>query len=128
MIEIAYSEPILECLYADSPCVSKDGVNFLITTTKDTWVFPWKTTCIDINTLVRLPDDMQGLIIGCPWIFEDNIYVYPHVVSDNMHVFVYVRKMGILPKKIQKGTIIARLIPVKTSECHLLTEQLEGQS
>lgn len=128
MIGKTQNEPILECLCIDGPCITRDNENFLISLTKDTWVFPWKTKCINIDTHVRMPDGIQGFIIGCPWTFEENVYVHPHVISDNMHVFLYMHKIGILPKRIQKGTIVARLIPVQTKQCHLSTEQIEGQS
>lgn len=132
MATIGYTkhEPILECICTDESPVIKDGDtnSFLLKLPNDKWIFPWKIKCIDMQMSIRLSDGIQALITGCPWMLDKNIHVHPQSLSDDTYVYIYVHRIGLLPKKLPKGTVIARLTPVESHQCHLLVEHIEGQS
>ena len=122
--------PILEVTYqeSDNPLISngKDKKSFLVATGKDTWVFPWKPVGLYTGIDVRIPDDTVGLITGCPWSLEDKIHVHPQVLFDDSPIFLMVSKIGILPRKIKKGTYIGNLTIIGSNECILVEHQKDS--
>lgn len=130
MIDCVETEPILECAYTDEPYIltDDDTNSFLLKLPRNTWVFPWKAKCIDLQMSIRLSDKTKGLITGCPQMLNEGIHVHPQCLSDNSWVYIYVHRIGLLPKRLPKGTIIARLIPIESHQCHLLVEHIKGRS
>lgn len=119
---------MLECTPCDKETntVIKDGTGtYKLYPLKAQWIFPWHTkVMLNINKLV-IPKDSIGIMYTNP--SQDNIEVKTKIINDDISIFennksIYVKTLGLLPKRIKHDNPIALMNLIKQLEAYLIIE------
>lgn len=118
--------PILEVTYDNRELVKVRGnhgysYGYLLSSAEDKWLFPNRPVSIDTGISIRIPDNTIALATGSPWILEeDGIIVHPQIFPDDSNIYLTISSVGILPKKLKKGTYIGILTIISNVESELI--------
>lgn len=82
------------------------------------WIFPWKRQIRLNMSQVYIPDELIGIIFGTS--FDYNVKTKIIVNAAEYNLTIELNTKGLLPRKINKGDLVAFISLVKTQECHLV--------
>jgi len=86
------------------------GVDMFLS--KDTWIFPFFSRNLPLNIIIEIPPNYYGRITGRSGLSSKNHITIPGTIDSGYrgqpHCQMY--RLGLLPKKMKKGTRICQLI------------------
>lgn len=108
---------------------SKGDAGFDLYSTKDTWIFPFRTTKVELNIRCKIPEGYFGLVTSRSGESLKGNFVVPGIIDSNYIgiISAIVTRIGLFPKKIKKGTRIAQMILIPFNDPNiLLASKLES--
>lgn len=85
----------------------------------DKWLFPGKIYTIPTGIRMWLPENSVAILTRCPWV-RQKIEVIPQVIMNDSFIWIQVQNVGILPTKVLEEEILASLVVVPRTECHII--------
>lgn len=85
----------------------------------DKWLFPGKIYTIPTGIRMWLPENSVAILTRCPWV-RSKIEVIPQVIMNDSFICIQIRNIGILPTKVLEEEILASLVIVPRTECHII--------
>ncbi len=121
-------DPILE-YEEDKHVFLIDKTHMYIKPDKSYWLFPGVVKRINLHLQLAIPQNCIGLITKSNFL-NSNIQLDTKVIHDTdgvaLVLFIEVVNRGWLPKKLSDENIIAELLVIPKTECHIVN--MKGQS
>ena len=96
-----------------SYCLHKNGdAGYDMYCSKDTWIFPFKCKQVPLNFKCEIPEGRYGLLTSRSGESLHGNFVIPGIIDSTYRgqLKAIMTRVGLLPRKIKKGTRIAQLI------------------
>ena len=121
------SEPILEYVeHNDNNSLIIEDSYPMISSNQKKWIFPWRTISIDTGLEIWIPKGHVGIIIKNESSLNPNLQLDTIIIYDSAILNIRIKNRGWLPVKITEEDILAHLLIVPITECHIINT--EGQS
>lgn len=120
-------EPILEYReFLPEPALIMEDNNPMIKSNQKLWIFPGCTARIDIGLEIWIPKGHIGLIVKDESSLRPNLQLDTIVIYNSGCVNIRITNRGWLPTKITQDDVLAHLLIVSITECHIIN--IDGQS